>query len=78
MLHLKACAKTRSQRFADYLLIVFGVVATVYTSTGTIRVRNTHFVALGITSDCMSGLQLMLEPATGEVPQYGRCAPPEN
>lgn len=58
MLHLKACAKTRSQRFADYLLIVFGVVATLYTSIGTIK--------------------LMLEPATGEVPQYGRCAPPEN
>lgn len=44
MLHLKACAKTRSQRLADYLMIAFGVIATVYTSIGTIKVRDTFYV----------------------------------
>lgn len=38
MLHLKGCAKTRTQRWGDWLLIVFGVAATIYTSVGTIKV----------------------------------------
>ncbi|KAG8998442.1 neutral amino acid transporter [Tulasnella sp. 427] len=37
MLHLKACAKTRRQRLADWLMIIFGVIATFYTSIGTIK-----------------------------------------
>lgn len=39
MLHLKACAYTRRQRWADYTMIAFGIVATAYTSVGTIKVR---------------------------------------
>ncbi|KAG9030225.1 neutral amino acid transporter [Tulasnella sp. JGI-2019a] len=59
MLHLKAVAKTRRQRWADYAMIFFGILATVYTSIGTIR--------------------LMMEPPTGNGPQFGRCSPqPDN
>ncbi|KAG8908140.1 neutral amino acid transporter [Tulasnella sp. 403] len=37
MLHLRACAKTRRERLIDWLMIIFGVVATIYTSVGTIK-----------------------------------------
>ncbi|KAG8959667.1 neutral amino acid transporter [Tulasnella sp. 419] len=37
MLHLKAVAKTRAQRIKDWLLIIFGMIVTVYTSVGTIK-----------------------------------------
>jgi hypothetical protein len=38
MLHLKACARTRRQKIADWVLIVFGVVAAVYSTAQTVRV----------------------------------------
>lgn len=38
LLHLRARAKTRTQRAADYALLAFGVVTTVYTSVQTILV----------------------------------------
>ncbi|KAI5450432.1 hypothetical protein NCC49_003055 [Naganishia albida] len=38
LLHLRARAKTRTQRAADYALIAFGVITTVYTSVQTILV----------------------------------------
>lgn len=38
LLHLKARAKTRTQRALDYALITFGVITTVYTSVQTILV----------------------------------------
>ncbi|KAJ9105499.1 hypothetical protein QFC21_001870 [Naganishia friedmannii] len=38
LLHLKARAKTRTQRALDYGLITFGVITTVYTSVQTILV----------------------------------------
>ncbi|KAJ9120617.1 hypothetical protein QFC22_002546 [Naganishia vaughanmartiniae] len=38
LLHLKARAKTRTQRALDYGLIAFGVITTVYTSVQTILV----------------------------------------
>jgi len=37
MLHYKACAKTRKEKIADIALMVFGFVATVYTTFQTIR-----------------------------------------
>ena len=39
MLHYKACAKTRRQKLADIALIVFGLIAAVYTSSQTLKVR---------------------------------------
>jgi hypothetical protein len=38
MLHYKACAHTWRQKAADIALGVFGVVATIYTTTQTIIV----------------------------------------
>jgi proton-coupled amino acid transporter len=38
MLHLRACARTRRQRVADWALIVFGIVAAVYTTAQTLAV----------------------------------------
>ena len=43
MLHLKAVARTRAQRYGDYALVVFGFAATIYTSIGTIKVRVRYF-----------------------------------
>lgn len=38
MLHLRARAKTRTQRALDYALITFGVLTTIYTTVQTVRV----------------------------------------
>jgi amino acid permease len=32
LLHYKACAKTTKEKVADILLIIFGVLATIYTT----------------------------------------------
>jgi proton-coupled amino acid transporter len=37
MLHYRACSRTRKQRVADIALIVFGVLATFYTTVQTVR-----------------------------------------
>ncbi|CAA7266882.1 unnamed protein product [Cyclocybe aegerita] len=37
MLHYKACSRTRRQKLADIAMIVFGMVAFVYTSVQTLR-----------------------------------------
>jgi len=37
MLHLKAVARTRRQRTLDYLMIVFGTLAAIYTTAQTIK-----------------------------------------
>lgn len=37
MLHLKACARTRTQKALDYILIAFGVIVGLYTTVQTIR-----------------------------------------
>lgn len=48
MLHYKACARTRRQKLADIALIVFGMVAAVYTTMQTVRVRVLdYFVGVG-------------------------------
>jgi proton-coupled amino acid transporter len=38
MLHLRARAKTRTQKALDVGLIIFGVITTTYTTIQTIRV----------------------------------------
>ena len=37
MLHYRACAKTRKQKFIDIALMIFGAVAAVYTTAQTIK-----------------------------------------
>jgi proton-coupled amino acid transporter len=37
LLHFKACARTRSQKAADLALLVFGVVAAVFSTSQTVR-----------------------------------------
>jgi len=37
MLHYKACSRTRKQKLADIAMIVFGMVAFVYTTVQTVR-----------------------------------------
>src|SRR6266508_2766794 len=39
MLHYKACARTRGDKLKDIAMIVLGMVAFVYTTVQTIRVR---------------------------------------
>lgn len=36
LLHYKACARTRKQKFLDLALLVFGLFATVYTTSQTV------------------------------------------
>lgn len=38
MLHIKACATTRSEKIKDWLMIVFGLIAAAYTTVQTIKV----------------------------------------
>jgi proton-coupled amino acid transporter len=38
MLHLKACARTRREKIADWALIIFGIIAAVYTTAQTLAV----------------------------------------
>jgi len=37
LLHLKACAKTRKEKFIDYTMLTFGILVGVYTTVQTIR-----------------------------------------
>ena len=39
MLHYKACARTRKQKLADIVLMIFGLIAAAYTTIQTVRVR---------------------------------------
>jgi proton-coupled amino acid transporter len=36
LLHLKACAKTRTAKALDYALLIFGIVVGIYTTVQTI------------------------------------------
>jgi proton-coupled amino acid transporter len=38
MLHYKACARTRKEKASDIALMVFGVLAAVYTTAQTLKV----------------------------------------
>ena len=38
MLHYKACARTRKEKAGDIALIIFGVLAAVYTTAQTLKV----------------------------------------
>ena len=38
MLHYKACARTRKQKIADIVLMVFGLAAAAYTTIQTVKV----------------------------------------
>ncbi|KZP00585.1 hypothetical protein CALVIDRAFT_476008 [Calocera viscosa TUFC12733] len=51
MLHLKAVAKTRTERVSDWLLIVFGLLAAGYTTFQTVKVRSHAFSCL-VESSC--------------------------
>lgn len=71
MLHYKACARTRFQKVADIILMIFGLAAAAYTTVQTIVVRYSDFDgSQKLTSD--NPLQLMAEPSSG-APQFGRC-----
>jgi len=37
MLHYKACARTKREKFSDIALMLFGTIAAIYTTTQTIR-----------------------------------------
>ena len=39
MLHYKACARTRRQKIADIVLMIFGLFAAAYTTIQTVKVR---------------------------------------
>ncbi|KAI0070077.1 hypothetical protein K474DRAFT_1654255 [Panus rudis PR-1116 ss-1] len=44
MLHYKACARTRRQKLADIVLMVFGLLAAAYTTLMTVRVSWLHLL----------------------------------
>ncbi|EKM78627.1 hypothetical protein AGABI1DRAFT_40780 [Agaricus bisporus var. burnettii JB137-S8] len=44
MLHYRACARTRKQRVADIVMIVFGILCSIYTSVQTIKVCHGYFL----------------------------------
>jgi hypothetical protein len=50
MLHLRACARTRRQKAADWALIVFGVAAAVYTTVQTLAVSRAFTCARAVRS----------------------------
>jgi proton-coupled amino acid transporter len=51
MLHLRACARTRKQKAADWALIVFGIVAAVYTTVQTLTVSVLLFFVQEVCAD---------------------------
>ncbi|KAF9466587.1 transmembrane amino acid transporter protein-domain-containing protein [Collybia nuda] len=75
MLHYRACARTRKQKIADIVMIVFGLTAAAYTTTQTVRVSIFSIFYSLDDADNFPALQLMLEPATGP-PRLGSCDPP--
>ena len=72
MLHYKACARTRKEKAADIALMVFGVLAAVYTTAQTIMVSFRHRWAHPLNCSSYFTLQLMFEPKTGG-PTFGHC-----
>lgn len=71
LLHYKACARTRKEKAGDIALLVFGVLAAVYTTAQTIRV-GLHHQSIPSSSSSHFALQLMFEPETGG-PTFGQC-----
>ena len=61
MLHYKACARTRRQKAADIALMIFGIVAAVYTTAQTIKVRLRLPHRALLPSHCMSLLSIATE-----------------
>ena len=78
MLHYKAVARTKKEKFFDVLLFVFGIVATVYTTVQTIAVSDRDTLPFPLTLytywDLMN-LQLMAAPEAGG-PKFGKCELP--
>ncbi|KIJ66909.1 hypothetical protein HYDPIDRAFT_85219 [Hydnomerulius pinastri MD-312] len=61
MLHYKACAKTRMEKFADIMLGTFGMAAMVFTTVQTIKVWKVHpFPSYGINPDRVDSSWLYL------------------
>ncbi|KAK0205038.1 transmembrane amino acid transporter protein-domain-containing protein [Desarmillaria ectypa] len=56
MLHYKACAHTRSAKLKDIAMMVFGMLAAIYTTIQTLRVRDVMFIQSakceGLTGRC--------------------------
>jgi proton-coupled amino acid transporter len=75
MLHYRACARTRTQKAADIVMVIFGVVAAWFTTWQTIRVR---CMRASITVVLTPFLQLMIAPDKSGPPKYGHCDPPAN
>ena len=73
MLHYKACARTRTQKAGDIALMFFGMLAAVYTSVQTIKVRLSTSLSHVITDNPYL-VQLMAEPSAPSDP-IGDCRP---
>jgi proton-coupled amino acid transporter len=76
MLHYKAISRTRKQKLADIVLIVFGFMAAAYTTIQTLGVRRFPFLLLFPRHSDLSLTfflaQLMMAPSPESSP-YGSC-----
>ena len=76
MLHYKACARTRLAKAKDIALGVFGLAAAIFTTVQTIKVSQLIVRALPALMNLdLFSRKLMVEPGSGEDPQYGVCSP---
>ncbi|TEB25220.1 hypothetical protein FA13DRAFT_1777545 [Coprinellus micaceus] len=69
MLHLRAVARTRRQRLADWAMITFGMIAAAYTTTQTIK----HPYSKVPFPSLLHIQKLMLEPSAEPGSPYGNC-----
>jgi hypothetical protein len=67
MLHYKACARTRKQKVVNIIIMIaFGLLAMLYTTIQTVRVRLFHVLLL------LWGT-LLIEPGMSGLPKFGHC-----
>ena len=75
MLHLKAVAETRRQILVDWLMIIFGGGASIFTTVQTIKVRGEfHPRTHRMLPDDLS--QLMAASGGTSGPRSGQCPSP--
>lgn len=83
LLHYKACAHTTRQKVADIALLVFGVIAAIFSTSQTVRACSRNQTCLGegggMRADrcrCYgSQIQLFASGDQAAPPTFGSCPP---
>ena len=68
MLHYKAAAFTRKQKIADIAMMVFGIIACVFTTAQTLKVWAIVILSTMLDADTLP--QLMFTPEPEGAPIY--------